>query len=177
MPQRVVTNFCAGQFIEGLHDWLGVGDVAFRLAHLFLFEEEPTVSKNLFRQRQAGSHQKSWPVDRMKPDDFLADHMNDMRILLHPKLRELCAILRFTIDKAYPAHVTRQRVVPNVKDVLRVAGPWDSPLDGLTADRKILQAAFHKAYYFFEAKIGLDELGLVLVQLRSFPSYAESLKK
>src|SRR6202044_1148747 len=67
VAQRVVA--------ERFYDWLGIRDVALRLAHLLLLEEQPAVRENLFWEWQPGRHQKRRPVDGVESDDFLADHV------------------------------------------------------------------------------------------------------
>src|SRR3546814_4086544 len=47
-----------------------------RLRHLFPAIEQKAVAEYLLRQRQVRAHQKSRPVNRMKTNDILADHMD-----------------------------------------------------------------------------------------------------
>ena len=166
VAQRVVA--------QGFHNGLGVGHVAFRLAHFFGFKEQPTMSVNAFRQGKFGSHQKCGPVDRVEPNDFFADHVQVGRpIFLEPWIR--FAARAFTVADA--GHVAGERVVPDVENVLGIAGPGDAPFDGFAADRDVFEAAFHEAADFVEAEIRLNEIRLGAIQLEQAILIARQLEE
>src|SRR3546814_20098022 len=53
-----------------------IDDIAVLLRHLLTAIEQKSVAEYLLRQRQVRAHQKSRPVNRMKTNDILADHMD-----------------------------------------------------------------------------------------------------
>ena len=109
-----------------LADGLGAHDVAARLAHLVVLEEQPAVGEDALRQRQIRRHQERRPEDGVKADDLLADQV------------EVGGPEVLAVDRA---HVADQRVEPDVEDVLAFDRQRDSPFDGGAADREIVEAA------------------------------------
>src|SRR3546814_473515 len=88
-----------------------IDDIAERLRHLFPAIEQKAVAEYLLRQRQVRAHQKSRPVNRMKTNDILADHM-DVR---WPE----CCEIAVRIGKAETREIGRQRIDPNIHHM-----PW-----------------------------------------------------
>src|SRR3546814_15345126 len=82
-----------------------------RLRHLFPAIEQKAVAEYLLRQRQVRAHQKSRPVNRMKTNDILADHM-DVR---WPE----CCEIAVRIGKAETRAIGRQRTDPKIHHM-----PW-----------------------------------------------------
>ena len=69
--QEVAQGFEAHHLADGL----GAHDVAARLAHLVVLEEQPAVGEDALRQRDVGGHQEGGPEDGVEAQDFLADQM------------------------------------------------------------------------------------------------------
>src|ERR1700690_545325 len=98
----------------------------------------------------------------MKANNLLADHVDVSR----PEALELRLPLRIIARVADPAHVARQRVVPHVEHVLRIARPRNSPFDRLSADRNVLQPGRNEALHFVEAKIRLYEIRMRTIEVQ-----------
>ncbi len=74
---------------------IGVGahDVAARLAHLVVLEQQPAVRENALRQRQVRGHQERRPVDGVEAHDLLADQVQIGRPqILRPQPRSYTSI-------------------------------------------------------------------------------------
>jgi len=54
-------------------DGLCANDIAARLRHFALFEEQPAMSHDALRQWQSGGHENCRPVDAVEAGDLLAD--------------------------------------------------------------------------------------------------------
>jgi hypothetical protein len=53
----------------------GADDVAARLAHLVVLEEQEAVGEDALRQGQFGGHQEGRPEDGVEAQDFFADEV------------------------------------------------------------------------------------------------------
>ena len=60
-------------------DGFGADDIAARLAHFIVLEEQPAVGENAPRDRQVRGHQEGGPEDRMEAHNFLADEVQVRR--------------------------------------------------------------------------------------------------
>ena len=109
------------------------------------------MTKHLFRQRQARGHEKGRPIDGMKPDDVLADDVHVGR----PILLERFTVL---IGKPDAGDVVRQRVDPDIHDVLGIAGYRHAPIERCARHGKILEPAAHEALHLVRPRLGSDEL-------------------
>ncbi len=138
-----------------LADGLGAHDVAARLAHLVVFEQQPAVGEYALGQRQAGGHQKRGPENGVEADDFLADQVQ----VGGPQTVALEAAI------FYRAHVADERIEPHVEDVLSLHRQRNAPFQRGAADGKIVEAGAHKGEHFIAARFRLDEIGLRFVQL------------
>ena len=138
---------------EQLDEVLGVEHVALRLAHLAAVHQEPRVAEHLLRQRQAERHQEDRPVDRVEADDVLADQVQVGR----PVALELLGALAVAVV-ADAGDVVRQRVKPDVDDVLVVEVDRDAPLERRSRDAEVLQAGQQEVvHHLVLALHGLDE--------------------
>src|ERR1700735_419175 len=115
---------------------------------------------DLLRQLDLRRDQKRRPVHRMKTDNLLPHRMNVSR----PKFPELRAVV-FAVHKSDSAHVTRQRVIPHIENVLRIIRPGNSPLDRLPANGNILQPALNKTLHFVETEVRIQKLRIILVEV------------
>src|ERR1700733_2165447 len=73
--------------------------------------------------------------------------------------------LEFIIAITNPRHISRERVVPDVDDVLFVAGPRNAPLNRSPADGKVAQAAAYERHHFVASRFGLNKIRLRFVEL------------
>jgi hypothetical protein len=97
-------------------------DVGQAFTHFLALYSPPAMGKHLFRQRDAGCHQESRPVDGVKAQDVLADNVNVTR----PEFAELTILVRI----AEGADVVGQGVEPDIDDMFLVARNRDSPGEG-----------------------------------------------
>src|SRR3546814_773481 len=88
-----------------------IDDIAERLRHLFPAVQEEAVAEHLFRQRQFRTHQEGWPVNRMKTNDILADHMDIRR----PEFAEVAV----RVGIAKPRKISRERIDPDIHHIDR----------------------------------------------------------
>src|ERR1035437_8346271 len=136
----------------------GAHNVAARFAHFVVFEQQPAVGDDALGQRQVGGHQELGPIDGVEADDFLADEMQ----VGGPKI---LAMNFFAVDGG---HVGGECVKPDVEHVLGFVGHGDAPLDGRAGDGEILQTLLDEGDDFVAARFGLNEIGLVFVELQEF---------
>ncbi len=110
---------------------------------------------DLFRQRQAGGHQESGPVDGVEADDFFADEME----IGWPESGFL--ILR----AADSAEIGGKCVEPDVKNVRLFTRNGNAPANRSARDAEIAEAAFDKAEDFVATSFWLDEIGMLGVPI------------
>src|SRR6266478_6217078 len=140
---------------EDMDDGPRANDVAERLAHLGTVHEQPAVRPDLFRQREAGGHQKGRPVHGVEANDLLAHEMN----IGGPESSF------FILRAAHGAEVRSERVEPDVKDVRLFTGYGNAPANRGSRDAEIAEAAFDKAQNFIAAGFRLDEIGMLGVPI------------
>ena len=171
-PKEVLLGFGQVGFerAEAFQNGLRAHDVAARLRHLALFEEQPAVRVYGFGQRQTGGHQERGPVDAVEADDLLADEVQ----VGGPEGFVLAVV---GAAPAQGGDVVGQRIEPDVDDVLLVARHGDAPVEAGAGDGEIAQAALHEGDDFVAARLRPDEVGMLLVELEQRRSKAESLKK
>ena len=132
----------------------GIDDVPLRLAHLVAVDDEPAVTVDLLRQRQIERHEDARPDDRMEAHDLLADEVEVRR----PVFMEFLRI----VEVADRREVVRERVEPDVDDVLRVDGHGDAPVEGRAADAEIIEPLLDEIDHLVAPRNGLDEIRMVL---------------
>src|ERR1700675_2523664 len=131
-----------------MHDGPRANDVAERLAHFGAVHEQPAMRPDLFRQREAGGHQKCRPVNGVEANDFLADEMEIGR-----------PVSRFLVIRAADsAEICGERIEPDIKDVRLFARNWNAPANRGAGDAEIPEAAFDETENFVAARFRLDEL-------------------
>ena len=148
---------------HGLH----VNGVPFGLAHLVAGDQQPAMRDNTARQWQASRNQKCRPVNRMEPDNVLADHVKVGRPPF-PKpfvISPLLVVVSIR-GKINARQIAGQGVVPDVKHLLGIIRPRHAPLDAFAADRDIAQTAPHETLHLITAEVRLDELRMLLVKLQ-----------
>ncbi len=102
-------------------------------------------------------HQHRRPIDRVEPEDVLADRVDVRR----PHPREPLG----SVGVAGRGDVVRQRVEPDVADVLRVPRDRHAPVERRPADREVLKTPADRGQDLVAAGLGLDRLGMRLVVL------------
>ena len=112
------------------------------------------MTKDGARNGQAGGHEHSGPNHAMETRDVFAHE-----VVLHgPTALEFPLALGVSVADA--RKVCQQRVSPHVAHVTFVEGQRDAPVEGGTANGKVLQAALDEGDDFIFAGLGTDELGM-----------------
>ena len=114
IPEQIPTHRIATAFIQQL---LGVEHIADGLAHLLAFPGKKAMTKHPLGQGQAGGEQHRRPVDGVKAQDVLADHMQTggPAALAH-QLQ-----IRFIAWLQQGGEVAQQGVKPHVKCMAAMA--------------------------------------------------------
>ena len=111
------------------------------------------MADHALRQLDSRRHQKRRPVDGVEADDVLADEMHVRR----PPAPEGFVV---AAPEAERRDVVRQRIEPDVDDVIGIAGPRDAPGDRRSGDGEIFQTLLHEGAHFVEAALRENELGM-----------------
>ena len=135
-----------------------VHNVAHRLGHLAAVHQQPAVAKHALGQRQIQSHQHGGPQDGVEAQDLLAHHVQ----VGGP---ELVVIVVGLVAVAQRGDIVAQRIDPDIHGVLGVKGNGDAPLDRGAGNTGVLQALLDKGDHLVLPALGLDELGVLLVEL------------
>ena len=125
------------------------------------------MSDDLLRQRDAGRHQKRRPVDGVEAHDVFADEVDVGR----PIALELLTVEFERRD------VVRERVHPDVDDVIRRAWERNAPGDGGARDRQILQTLLDERDDLVHARGRIDEVRILPVVLEQRLGEARELEK
>src|SRR5581483_7206129 len=72
-PKQEITESIVA---ENINDSFGANDIAARLRHLVLLEQQPAMDDDLLRQWQACSHEKRGPIHSVEANYLLAHHVN-----------------------------------------------------------------------------------------------------
>ena len=115
---------------------------------------DPSVAKDLFRDRQAGAHQHRGPDNRVKARDVLA---NDVEIRGPPRADRLGVRAI-----SHGAEVVDQRIDPDVDDAARVVGHRDAPGLPRAADRNILETRLEQSENLVPAHLRHEEVRVPL---------------
>ena len=141
-----------------LGDLEGLDDVAQRLGHLVLAQQQEAVDGHLLRHLEPGGHQHRRPDDRVELEDVLADQL-DRR---GPELaRQVLAVARVGERRV----VVEQGVDPDVDDLRVVPRHGHAPLEPRAAQRDVAQPAPEERVRLVVAVAGGDEAGPIGVQL------------
>ena len=127
------------------------------------------------RQRQTERHQEDRPIDRVKADDILADHVQIGGPEFIEQLRGFAAA--FVADAG---DVVRERVEPDVYDVLRIEVDRNAPLERRAGHTEILQTRQQEVvHHLVSARNGLDEVRMlvdVVDELRRVLAHLEEVR-
>ena len=121
-------------------------------------------------QRQIQSHQHGGPQNSVETQDLLAHHVKVGR-------PELVVVVIFFVTVAQRGDIVAQGIHPHIHGVLGVEGHGDAPLDRGTGHAGILQALLDEGDHLVLAALGLDELGVLLVELQQAVSVLAGLEE
>ena len=136
----------------------GVDDIADGLRHLLAAVMQEAVSIDALRQFDTGGHEHGGPDDRVEADDVLADDMG----VGGPEFLEELAV---GVGIADAGDVVRQRVEPDIHDVLGVAWHFDAPVElfARTRNGEVRQAAFDEGHDFIAPMRRLNEVRVLFI--------------
>ena len=155
--QEIAQGIGAEDFVHGF----GTDDIAARLGHLALIEEQPAVGPYGARHSNAGGHEKGGPVDAMEAADFFADEVH----VGGPEFGESRLVGGIIGSVAEGGDVVGQSVEPDVDHLLFVAWHGDAPGEAGAADGEIFESAANEGDDFAARGLGLHEAGIGLVKL------------
>ena len=137
----------------------GIHHVAHRLGHLAAVHQQPAVAEHALGQRQVQCHQHGRPQDGVEAQDLLAHHVQVCR-------PELIVVMVGFVAVAQCGDIVAQGVHPDVHGVLGVKRHRNAPLDRGTGNAGVLQALLDEGDHLVLAALGLDKLGVLLVELQ-----------
>ena len=105
---------------------------------------------------QTCGHEHGGPDDGVEARDVFADELHG-----RPAALELLVV----VAPADRADVVQQRVEPDVGDVGVVPRNAHAPVEALTRDREVVEAALHERHDLVAQTVGLNEVGLRLVEV------------
>ena len=103
------------------------------------------MAEHLFGKLQIGAHQEGRPVDRVEPDNVLADQVQVRR----PVFRKVTAL----IWKTKPGQIVGQRIDPDIHHVVIAAWNLDPPIKAGSRNRQIAQARFDECDHLVPAAL------------------------
>ena len=118
-----------------------------RLRHLLAAHRQVPVGPDLVRRLDVRGHQHRRPVDRVLPQDVLADHVDVRR----PEPGEPLLVG----PVAGGGDVVREGVEPDVRDVVGIPGQRDPPVEVRPADREVLEPAPDQRQHLVPPDLGL----------------------
>ena len=133
------------------------------------------MTEHRLRQRQIERHQEDRPVDRVEADDVLSDHMQ----IGGPELfKEFGGFAAAFVSDA--GDVVRERVEPDVDDVLRIEIDRNAPLERRARYAEVLKSGQQEVvHHLISARNGLDEIGMlvdVVDQARGVLAHLEEVR-
>ena len=166
----------AQEKITKLIDAIGIGErkrvdyIADRFRHLLPAIEQEAMREDPPRHVHARGKQERRPVDRMEAHDVLSDHVQVGR----PVAAEFWAPdIRITDGR----DVVRERIDPNIHDMLRVRWYLDPPVEGRARDGEILQTAPDEAGNLVEALLREHEIGMPGIKVEQLALIGGETKK
>ena len=128
------------------------------------------MAEHALRQRQIQCHQHGRPQDGVETQDFLAHHVQVGR-------PELIVIVVGVVAVAQCGDIVAQGVHPHIHGVLGVEGHGNAPLDRGAGHAGVLQALLDEGDHLVLAALGLDELGVLLIELEQTVSILAGLEE
>ena len=117
------------------------------------------MTHDLARERQADGEQERRPVNRVLPDDFLADQMHVGR----PVFREPGGRRRIRRSVTHGREVIRQGIEPDVHDMRGIVRHRNAPSERGPADTQILESGLQEGHHLVPTNRRNQELRVVLV--------------
>ena len=111
------------------------------------------MAKDLLRQGQLRRQQHGWPVDRVEPQDVLANEVK----LGWPAAGQGCGQVLGTVGIGEGGDVAQQRVKPDVKGVSWLMGDRNAPGQIHPGDGEIPQTCLHKSLHLPPSAGGTNE--------------------
>ena len=133
--------------------------VALRLRHLLALGEQKAVAEHRVGDGHPGRHEHSRPDDAVEARDVLAHEV----VLHRPAGIELAGALAL-VAVADAREVRQQRVGPHVGHMALVERQRHAPVEGAARDGEVLQAALHERHDLVLARLGADEVGILLIE-------------
>ena len=109
------------------------------------------MTEDLQRHRKLRAHQEGRPIDRVEPDNVLADQVQVCRPIL--------GVVTAFVGKADPGQVIGQRIDPHVHDVVIAARNLDPPVKAGARHGKIAQPCFYEGDHLVAAAFRAQETG------------------
>ena len=155
LVQNVVVN---GIHAEQANQIVRVDNVAERLGHLAVADQQPRMTEYLLGQRLAERHQEDRPVNRVEANDILADQVHVRR----PELLVVLIVVAVRIVAA-EGDIVGKRIQPNIDNMARVKVYRNAPAERGAGNAQVLQTGLEEVvYHLVLAALRLDELGVLL---------------
>ena len=155
LVQNVVAD---GIHTEQANQIVRIDNVAERLGHLAVADQQPRMTEYLLRQRLAERHQEDRPVDGVEADDILADQVHISR----PELLVVLIVVAVRIVAA-EGDIVGKRIQPNINNMARVKVYRNAPAERGAGNAQVLQTRLEEVvYHLVLAALRLDELGVLL---------------
>ena len=137
-----------------LSQQIGIDDVALGLGHFAAVEQQPAVTKDLFRQRHTHAHEHGGPDNGVETHDLLADKM-------HVRRPEFIVIVVLFVQEAQRGGVVEQCVHPDIDHMAWVKVHGDAPFEARARDAEILQTGVDEILdHLVDAAARLEEIGV-----------------
>src|SRR5262245_48165304 len=127
--------------------------------------------KDRLRQFYPCRHEERRPVDAMKAQNVLTYQM----YICRPEFAEMpLRAAQMIICVTDSRYIIGQRIEPDIDCVAWITRNRNTPFDGDTADRKVFQSTFDKAYHFIATRLRTDKIGVLFIMLeQSLLKYRE----
>ena len=124
-------------------------------------KQQPGMSEDLFRKRNIQRHQHDGPIDRMEPENVLADQMQICR----PVFPEQFIMIPINII-AQTCNIVGKGIDPDIDHMIRIKIHRDPPLERRSGDTQILQSRLQEIIHhlvlagfgLYKLRMGLDML-------------------
>ncbi|VWM24417.1 Uncharacterised protein [Collinsella intestinalis] len=118
------------------------------------------MGKNMLGKGLAQRHEHGGPDHAVETNDVLTHDVS----LSGPAVGEVGSGLVVLGAIAHGGHVVGERVEPHVGHVLVVEGDLNAPVEGRAGDGQVVQTALDKGANLVHAEIGLDEIGMLVIE-------------
>ena len=157
-----ITHLVEPKFIGKI---IRINRIAEGFGNFFAFICPPAMREHPLWQRQTSSHEKSRPVNRMKAQDILADHV---QIGGPPHLIALGITIFAICGPTGCRDIIRQRIQPDIHHMGIITGDWHAPGKAGAADRQIAQPTTHEAFHLVETGLRADKARVCLIEIKKW---------